>query len=173
MLAPVENRGWDGTWTGKAKHTDETLEFEIKIPFETLLKVGLNRDSLLVNVGKTGELKYGQKSYSFWKNISSKLYTIKYTDLKPKQENYTIRLHFAELDEVTVGERVFDIKIQDTLAEANLDIYSESGGKNSALSKEYKGIDATGTLIIEFIPKGKDPEKQKPPIVNGVEIIAE
>jgi len=88
------------------------------------------------------------------------------------QKLYTVRLHFAELDNVKKGQRVFDVMIQDKVAEKEFDIVKETG-KNTALVKEFNGIKATDSLIINFIPSEEKPKALTAPILSGIEVIAE
>ena len=89
----------------------------------------------------------------------------------PKVENtYTVRLHFAEVEDIEPGRRVFDVKIQDQAALGEFDIVREAGGRNLPVVKEFKGVAAgdAATIAIDLIPRG-----EPPPILNAIEIAAE
>ncbi|HUT35369.1 MAG TPA: PQQ-binding-like beta-propeller repeat protein [Planctomycetota bacterium] len=86
---------------------------------------------------------------------------------------YTVRLAFAELDNVKPGTRVFDVKLQDKLVLAGLDVVKEAGGPNRALVKEFQGIEVKDKLKIEFVPKAKKPTKDELPVLQGIEILRE
>ena len=83
---------------------------------------------------------------------------------------YTVRLAFAELDFDVAGERVFDIKLQDKVVAESFDPFKEAGGKNVAVIKEFKGIDAGEKLTVEFLPKVTEPTREQLPILQGIEI---
>jgi len=81
---------------------------------------------------------------------------------------YTVRLHFAEPQEVKVGKRVFNVIVQDRKAVTGLDIVEQTGGANRVFVAEGKGIPAKdGKLKLEFVP---DPESEFAPLICGVEV---
>ena len=91
--------------------------------------------------------------------------------LKPfapqKEKQYNLVLHFAELEEVKPGQRVFDILINGRTAIKALDIAKEAGGAYKALRREIGGITASEYLDVEFVPhKGS-----LPPVLSGLELI--
>ncbi len=65
-----------------------------------------------------------------------------------KQDTYTIKLYFAELDQNTSSN--FDISIQGNIVSRNINIIKESKGKNKTLIKEFNGITVNDLLEIEF-----------------------
>ena len=80
---------------------------------------------------------------------------------------YTMRLHFAELENDEPGQRVFDVKLGDKVVLEDFDIFAEAVGKNEALVKEFKSVSAMDKLALELVPKSGIP------IICGMEIIAE
>ena len=85
--------------------------------------------------------------------------------LKPGR--YAVRLYFAETGEVSTGERVQTVRIQDRHVLRDLDIVSESGGRLRGLVREVTGveIDATFTLSLQA-SRGVS-------LISGIELIAE
>ncbi|MBT3375497.1 MAG: PQQ-binding-like beta-propeller repeat protein [Lentisphaerae bacterium] len=80
--------------------------------------------------------------------------------------SYTVRLCFAERDDLKPGERVFGVALQGKRVVEQLDVVKEAGLK-TGLVKEFHGIDVPETLKIELIPAvGK-------PILCGVEVVLE
>ncbi|MFW6169802.1 MAG: malectin domain-containing carbohydrate-binding protein [Planctomycetota bacterium] len=77
---------------------------------------------------------------------------------------------FAELEHESGGKRVFDIAIQGKVVAKDLDIFQEAGGKNQAVVKEFGGIEANETIVIEFIPKIDDPAADQLPVLQGIEL---
>ena len=65
--------------------------------------------------------------------------------------SYTVRLHFAELDAVKPGERVFDVTIQGKTLIEGLDVVSQAGGVRRALTRQIKGIRASDTISIGLV----------------------
>jgi outer membrane protein assembly factor BamB len=83
---------------------------------------------------------------------------------------YTVRLHFAEPDDVNAGERVFDVLLQKQEVLRGFDIVKESGGRNRALVREFRGVSAGDTLTVAF---RQAPGVAAPALLCGVEIVAE
>ena len=80
---------------------------------------------------------------------------------------YNVRLYFSELENSQPGERVFNIKIQDSEVLDNFDIIREAGQPDKEVIKSFSGIRAGEKIIIELSPvKGNT-------ILSGVELIRE
>lgn len=70
--------------------------------------------------------------------------------------SYTVKLHFAQIDECEAGEATFDVKLQgETVAEA-VDIVDEAGGVASALTRQFSDVSVDQNLVIELTPRGKE-----------------
>jgi len=83
---------------------------------------------------------------------------------------YTVRLAFAELDHDAAGRRVFDIKLQGQVVAEGFDVVKEAGGRNRAIIKEFKDIEAAETLTVEFVPRAASPAPDQLPILQGIEV---
>jgi hypothetical protein len=84
---------------------------------------------------------------------------------------YTVRLFFAEPDDIAAGQRIFHVHIQSKQVMSDFDIVKESGRTRRTLIKEFKGISAQGQMTIRL-----DPSVQaavRAPVLCGVELIAE
>ena len=86
---------------------------------------------------------------------------------------YTVRFAFADWDNEKPGVRVFDIKLQDKVVCKGFDLTKEAGGKNRAIIKEFKGIQAQDKLKIEFVPAVKNPNRTQMPVLQGFEVVRE
>lgn len=86
---------------------------------------------------------------------------------------YTVRLGFNALPSDQVGQRVFDIKLQDKVMEESYDILEKAGKANKALIKEFEGVKAGNVLAIELLPESADPQTNQAPIINFIEVIRE
>ena len=96
---------------------------------------------------------------------------IKLADKDAAPRKYTVRLHFAEPEDVQPGERVFDVSVQGRMALRGLDVVQEAGGSNRALVKEFSGIEVKDRLVVELTP---DAAKAIPSaVLSGIEIQAE
>ncbi len=84
---------------------------------------------------------------------------------------YTMRLHFAELDEsVELGERVFDVLIDGEEVLSSYDIVGEADGTLRGTVEEFTVEVEDGSLEVEF-RRGDDSEHD--PVISGIELIAE
>jgi beta-galactosidase len=84
----------------------------------------------------------------------------------PPEKEYTLTLHFTELDDVEPGERVFDVRAQGRILFEGIDIVKEAGGALRPLVKQRSGISGTEYLDLEFVPhKGS-----LPPVLSGLEL---
>lgn len=84
---------------------------------------------------------------------------------------YTVRLHFAEIDDRQPAARVFSVRLQGKTVLAGLDILKESGAPMTALVKEVRGIEVSDKLRIDLDPENGTTAVR--PILCGVEILAE
>ncbi len=87
-------------------------------------------------------------------------------EAEPK--SYTVRLHFAELQDVGPDQRVFDVKLQDAVVLEGLDVVRETVAPNTALVKEFRGIQAANTIKPELVPR-----TDREPIISAIEIYEE
>ncbi len=83
---------------------------------------------------------------------------------------YTVRLYFAEPEELGAGKRVFHVALQGKRVLENLDVSKEAGGPGRGLVKEFKGIRVGQDLDLSLIPARRD---GPPPILSGIEVVAE
>ena len=83
---------------------------------------------------------------------------------------YTVRLHFAELDDVQPGRRVFDVSLQDKVVVEGFDVVELADGRNRALVKEFTDVEVGKELRISLTHRRED---SLPPVLCGVEVVAE
>jgi outer membrane protein assembly factor BamB len=84
---------------------------------------------------------------------------------------YTVRLYFAEPDDIAAGKRVFHVLIQGKQVLSDFDIVKEAGGRARSVIKEFKGISAQGQLTVRLDPSVH--AAVRAPILCGVELISE
>ena len=82
-----------------------------------------------------------------------------------------MRLHFIEPEGTKPGKRIFDVSLQDRQTMKKFDIASAGG----AVVKEFRGVSVSRSLSIEFKPSdlAEDGTSKHPPVISGLEIIAE
>ena len=83
---------------------------------------------------------------------------------------YTVRLFFAEPEPIEPGARLFDIAIQGQPIVQALDIAKEAGGIRCGLVREIPGVQVSDALTIAL---AQSPGSAKPPLLCGIEAIAE
>ncbi len=84
-----------------------------------------------------------------------------------EERKYTVRLFFAEPDEIEVGARVFDVEIQGNRVISGLDVREEARGSHRMLLKEIKGVVAKESLKIHFATR------HGLAMICGVEVLAD
>lgn len=84
---------------------------------------------------------------------------------------YSVRLYFAEPDDVQIGDRIFSVTLQGQSALRSLDVLKESGGRYHTLVKDFSGIQVGDELTIGLTPDSES--KQPASILSGIEIQAE
>jgi len=86
--------------------------------------------------------------------------------------SYTVKLHFAELEDRKPGERVFDVRVQGQEVLHGFDIAEAAGGADKPVIRTFAKIPVTDALTIECLPASKQPGAA-PPLLCGIEIAIE
>jgi hypothetical protein len=81
----------------------------------------------------------------------------------PRGVQYTVRLHFAELEEKRPGERVFDVKLAGKTVLTGFDVVKAAGATHTAVVREFRTA-ADRSLAISLVPRRGEP------MLSGVEI---
>ena len=77
-------------------------------------------------------------------------FTYAFTGLTPGL-SYTVRLHFAEFDWSSVGQRVFNVFINGAKVLSNFDIIAVTGAKNEATVQQFTAAaNGSGQITIQF-----------------------
>jgi hypothetical protein len=79
---------------------------------------------------------------------------------------YLVTLKFAEIYWTAVGKRVFNVAINGNTVLSNFDIFSQAGGIDIALDKNFTVNNTTGTIAIQFIAGSADVPK-----VSAIQIL--
>ena len=180
--AGKEDSSWNATWSSAAQAGENAFIVELAIPWKTIAASGLDKNHLTVRADYHGEMPktpadsvdvapvvLGTRgAYDpFWYFSPLDL------DAKIPPRPYTVRLHFAELEEFEPGQRVFDVKLQGKLVLSNFDITDQAGGIRKAIAKEFKGIRTSDKLTLELIPRPGPGTKKTAPIISAIEIYEE
>ncbi len=78
---------------------------------------------------------------------------------------YNVTLFFAEPEEITIGQRIFNVSLQGNIVLENFDIVQQAGGPRMMVKKEFRNISVNNTLLIEFS------DNISTAIICGVEIV--
>ena len=157
--APGDQRDADGKlWLGFPRPSG------LGVPLETQLSTPdgyyrRNADEMIIR---------GTNSPWLYTSGCAGLQTATVTLRSAEPTSYTVRLHFAELEDVEPSQRVFDVKLQDEVVLAGLDIVKEAGGPNIAVVKEFLNLPAEDTIKLELVP-----HTDREPIISAMEIYEE
>jgi len=88
-----------------------------------------------------------------------------------ESRRYQVKLHFLEPEDVAIGERLFDVRVQGKPVAEALDVVKASGGRNRAWVQKVDGVEVERDLLIELSASAGS--KNPSPVLSGVEIIAE
>jgi outer membrane protein assembly factor BamB len=92
-------------------------------------------------------------------------------DPKPgKERTFTVRLYFAEPDGLKAGQRLMNVRIQGREVLHEFDIAREAGGADRSLVKEFRGVRASGDLLLRLAPSAGSASAT---VLCGVEVIEE
>ena len=79
-------------------------------------------------------------------------------------------MHFAELDAVRRGQRVFDVRLQGRTVLGGFDVVRAARGRNRAVVRQFDGIEATRSLVLELVPRAEKITEATAPILSAIEI---
>ena len=83
---------------------------------------------------------------------------------------FTVKLHFAEVDNIAKGKRIFNVLLQGKPVLKGFDIAAQINSGCGCLAKEFRHIPIIDKLQVEFHSKSG---QTAPPIISGIELIAE
>lgn len=83
---------------------------------------------------------------------------------------YTVRLYFAEPDELAAGQRIFTVALQDKPVLEDFDVVRAAGGNSRVVVREFSNVIIKDDLTIRFSTAAG---ASHGPVICGVELIAE
>ena len=84
---------------------------------------------------------------------------------------YTVRMYFAEVGDVVVGQRKFDIKLQGQVVARQVDIVKDAGGRGKSLVRTFQGVNVKDSLAVELVPSTAEKKDQRVlPILSALEV---
>ncbi|OGV72715.1 MAG: hypothetical protein A3K19_02755 [Lentisphaerae bacterium RIFOXYB12_FULL_65_16] len=163
--AEPEKKTYDGAWQSAVQASDKAFCAELAIPWQTLTDAGLDKKTVMLNVTNRGMLA----AAPVYGNGYESLILVPKSYEEPR--HVTVRLHFAELDDVKPGQRVFDVLLQGKLVLENFDVVAAAQGCRRAVVKEFADVTVSRAVSLEFVPKAPAPTADTAPILSGVEIL--
>jgi len=169
---------WKGEWKCAVQENVGGWAAEMALPIETLTEAGMSLKRLQLNCMSQNLTQSGLEAvflvdplyannfrrYSRFRNVVGP------RSDSPQERAFTVRLHFAEIDNVKAGQRVFDVALQGQTVLKDLDIVKEAGGRNVALVKELTGVKASHQVVIELTTPDRGSGAEPGPMVSAVEI---
>lgn len=168
MPIPAEDAAWDGKWTARISRDATAFRAELAIPWKTLTDAGLRRAALLVECTRRGRWG-GARDASLAKLLANAV-EIQPLEKVAAPRPFVVRLHFAELDDVAPGERVFDVVLQGKTVLKDFDIVRAAGGRYRAVVREFRDVRADRQLDLRLVPKAGSLTERNAPALSAVEV---
>ena len=150
------------SWSTAVAADERSFRAEVAVPLRVLRPAGLTRDRLLAQFHTFG--KATSNLDLLYNSFQSRSVRIATGSVPWQPAPYTVRLHFAELEDKQPGQRVFDIRLQGRLVAQSLDIVREAGGPRRLLTNTFH-VTPDKELVLEFLPQAGTP------LLNGLELI--
>ncbi|HUS81144.1 MAG TPA: PQQ-binding-like beta-propeller repeat protein [Armatimonadota bacterium] len=165
---------WNGDWRSATAADDEGWTAELSVPLEMIRSAGLAPDTMRLNLFHFNSTPVGPRQVRLvypgtygWAKCSS----FKYLTFEPptaaEPGTFDVTLHFAELQDLQPGQRVFDIRLQGRTVAESFDIAREAGGGLTALARTFTGVQAAESIEIELVPSGAT---EAGPALNAIEV---
>jgi len=170
---------WKGKWECAVQEAPNGWSAELALPLETVTAVGMSPKRLQLNCMSQNLTQSGLEAVF----LTDPLYANKFRQCcrfrsiidapkgAPKERVLTVRLHFAEMDAMEAGQRVFDVALQSKTVLRNFDVVKEAGGRNAALVKEFAGVKASDRILIELTSERRATDAKSAPVISAVEVV--
>ena len=174
---PTADRKWGGRWVCAAARHETEWTAEIAVPLQTLAVAQIDPATLRFNFMAQNQASPGRsRVYVIDPGLegfdSSRVFRpVVYEPSREPPRRFTVRLHFAEPDDLKPGERVFSVDLQGRRVLKDLDVVKEAGAPRTALVKEFKGIEIADELTLTLTPSGAASPLE--PMICGLEAILE
>jgi len=151
-------------WSGAIHVAPEKALAEFAIPWQTLSAAGLDLNSLVIRP-RTRQPLARQP------HISHGFRPVIVRQDQPTPKRFRVTLHFAELQDLSPGDRVFDIQLQGQTVAAAFDPIVVAGGRQRAVSRTFTNISADKVLDLSFVRRGSNDARGLAPILSAIEVV--
>jgi hypothetical protein len=173
--------GWKGKWRTAVQDVPGGWTAEVAVPIRTLTQSGMSLSNLQLNCMSLNATRLGLEGvfltdpyYSVKFQCCSRFRPLAPPPAKaPPERSFTVRLHFAEIEDAKPGQRVFNVAIQDKTVLEKLDVVREAGGVNKPLVKEFNNVKASSQIVIGLTPDAGASRRGGPPVISGMEVVQE
>ncbi|MCX5660257.1 MAG: PQQ-binding-like beta-propeller repeat protein [Planctomycetota bacterium] len=180
----AEDVKWNGVWTSGVVADDKGFTIEMAIPWSTLAEAGIDKASLGFNAQMNGHERSSDTLTMLGyrgRNHCDRFIPVGLGgEPASPTRTFTVRLHWAELEEIKPGQRVFDVKLQGETVLKDFDVVKEAGSPRKAVTREFKHVQAREALKVELFPGAGVPGAggggagaAAPPILGGIEVVEE
>jgi len=165
-------------WNIAVKTEPSRWTVEAAIPWDVLSEYDVHKNRLMVYLENFNQTGIGPSEAHFqyrpWRGGAFFNHHHTIVVFQPPEplglRTYRLRLHFAEMENVDPGDRVFDVKVQGRTAIRNLDIVREAGGSRIALTKEVAGVTARDAITLELVPRRSADGLGMPPVICALSL---
>jgi len=170
--------GGGGPWTHAVSTNASGWAAEIALPLQTLTDLKIDPGKLRINCKAKNYSGQGAKEMFLVDPLlefgrSQRFLPLADVPEKPAPErSFTVRLHFADLENAEPGRRVFDVTLQDQNMLKDFDIVAAAGASR-AVVKEFTGVKGSDVMTIELTARSGSGKPGTMPIINGIEIVQE
>jgi hypothetical protein len=153
-------------WAGAADVTVDKATAEFALPWDTLRDVGLDLENLVIR-------PRSKKPLTRQPHITHGFRPMLVQSDQPSTKQYRVVLHFAELNDVAVGERVFDIELQGRVVLKDFDPVAAGGGRHRAVVRTFSGIQADRAMELRLVSRATPDadDETLPPILSALELL--
>lgn len=154
-------------WAGAADVAIDKATAEFALPWKTLSDAGLDLKSLVIR-------PRSRKPLTRQPHITHGFRPMLVQSDQPATKRYRVVLHFAELNDVAVGERVFDIELQGKTVLEDFDPVAAAGGRHCAVFRTFSAIQADRALELRLVNSAPNAEGRTfSPILSALELLLE
>ena len=168
----IPTNSWQAAaWLPPWPYTGEVFQVEFAISWSALAAAGLWKNQLVMNVNVNGAVLDGYSSWAQWPSPTAPGFT-SYSPLYLDHARgpitatnaHTVQLYFTEMEGLTNGQRVFDVKLQGNTVLPSFDVAAAAGGPRIEVVQTFTNVMFADHLDIDFVPHAGAP------ILNSVAI---